>query len=144
MRRRKLSDEERGFQKLGSGIPLSRWWPVLAALLAALIVAATTSHLFLDCAGIPLESRGRGIAGLKMLLAYPCSPLLLGSGMADWPKFALLWAPVPFAVVNWRWAARQRRYWNRVRLREAERRKAKRRADKAGQNDGSQPRADGH
>ncbi len=42
--------------------------------------------------------------------------------------FAFLWTPWPFAFVNWRWAKRQRRFWDGERLKEAERRKAKREA----------------
>lgn len=122
---------------MGSGIPFSRWWPAPAMLLAAIIVAVT-SNVLLDCTGLTLEARGRGRLRntLGMLLAYPCSPFLLRGGAADWLLFALLWIPMPFAVVNWRWATRQRRYWNEVRRREAERRKAKRTADKEEQDDG--------
>ena len=63
-----------------------------------------------------------------MLFAYPCSPFLLRGGIGSWLIFVSLWMPWPFAIVNWRWAKRQRRYWNNVRLREAERRRAKREA----------------
>lgn len=62
-----------------------------------------------------------------MLLAYPCSPFLIGGDEWGWFLLALLWLPIPFAVLNWRWAKRQRAFWNEIRLREAKRRDAKRR-----------------
>ena len=133
MARRKLSDEERHFRRVGSGIPFSRWWPALAILLAAIVVAAST-NVVLECTGLALEGRGRGKAAVEMLLIYPCSPFLLRDGVTGWFWFALLWMPLPFAVVNWRWAGRQRGYWNEVRLREAERRKARRVAAKIDQS----------
>lgn len=61
-----------------------------------------------------------------MLFAYPCSPYLLREGVEGWLVFLGLWAPWPFAFVNWRWARRQRKFWDGERSREAERRKAKR------------------
>ena len=136
MVRRKLSDEERSFRKMGAGIPFSRWWPAAAILLAAIVVAASTS-VVLECTGLDLESRhGPRKGALEMLLIYPCSPFLLRGGMAEWLWFALLWIPVPFAVMNWRWAGRHRKYWHEVQLREAERRKERRAAAKAEQRDG--------
>jgi hypothetical protein len=140
MARRKLTDEERHFRKIGTGIPFSRWWPVLAIVLALIVLG--TPQLFLDCVGLPLDSHGRRIAALKMLLLYPCSPFLLRGGLTDWLSFALLWMPLPFAVVNWRWAARQRRYWNKVRRREAQLRKAKASANKSEQMTASHPSDD--
>lgn len=61
-----------------------------------------------------------------LLSTYPCSPYLLGEGMIGWLLFIALWAPWPVAFVNWRWAKRQRKFWNEIRERETERRKAKR------------------
>jgi hypothetical protein len=137
MGRRKLSDEERRFRKMGSGIPFSRWWPALAMLIAAAVVPAV-SNLLVDCTGFTLDIHGRRNP-FPMLLAYPCSPFLLRGGATGWLLFALLWVPLPFAVVNWRWATRHRRYWDEVRRREAERRKAKRAADKEPRNDHESP-----
>ena len=89
----------------------------------------------MECTGLSLGGSGRGKGMIETLLIYPCSTFLLRGGTAEWLWFALLWVPLPFAVVNWRWAARHRRYWDEVRRREAERRKANRLADKAEQTD---------
>ena len=124
MVRSKLPDEERHFRRMGAGIPFSRWWPALAILLSPIVVMVSTNVVF-ECTGLALEGSGRGKAAVEMLLIYPCSPFLLRDGVTGWLWLALLWMPLPFAVVNWRWAARHRRYWDAVRLREAERRKAR-------------------
>jgi len=126
MGRRSLTDEERHFRKIGSGIPFSRWWPAPAIFLGVLIAALNADYIA-TCTGIPLdEYSARRSANISMLFAYPCSPYLLHDRVEGWLVFLCLWAPWPFAFVNWRWARRQRKFWDGERSREAERRKAKR------------------
>jgi hypothetical protein len=126
MRRRSLTDEERHFRKIGSGIPISRWWPAVAVFVG-FFIAALNADFIETCTGIPLdEYSARRSARIAMLFAYPCSPYLLREGVEGWLVFLSLWAPWPFAFVNWRWARRQRKFWDGERSREAERRKAKR------------------
>src|SRR3989344_6888410 len=128
MARRMLTDEERHFRKVGSGIPLSRWWPAIAIFIGVLI-AVLNPQFVANCTGLPLdEYSARRSARIALLVAYPCSPYLLREGLAGWLMFAFLWTPWPFAFVNWRWAKRQRRFWDGERLKEAERRQAKREA----------------
>jgi len=128
MRRRKLTGEERHFRKIGAGIPFSRWWPAVAIFIAVLF-AALNSHYVETCTGIPLEQYSARRSGqIAMLFAYPCSPFLLRDGVEGWLIFLCLWAPWPFAFVNWRWANRHRKFWDGERLREADRRKKKREA----------------
>jgi hypothetical protein len=129
MGRRKLTNEERNFRRIGSGIPFSRWWPA-AAIFVGLLVAALNPNFVATCTGMPLhEYSARQSAKIAMFLSYPCSPYLLREGTVGWLVFVGLWAPWPFAFLNWRWAKRQRRFWDGNRLREAERRKAKRDAE---------------
>jgi hypothetical protein len=128
MARRKLTDEERLFRKIGSGIPFSRWWPVVAIFIG-FIFASLNSQFVATCTGINFDDIGsRGTSITVMLFAYPCSLYLLRDGLEGGLLFLGLWLPWPFAFVNWRWAKRQRRFWNNERLREQERRKAKREA----------------
>jgi hypothetical protein len=125
MARRKLTDEERYFKRIGTGIPFSRWWPA-AAIFGGLLVAPFYPHFVATCTGLPLhEYRPRQATQIAMFLSYPCSPYLLREGNIGWLIFMGLWVPWPFAVANWRWATRQRRFWDGERLREAERRKAR-------------------
>ena len=121
--RRRLTREEREIRQ-GSGIPFTRWWPIPAIFLA-LGWAAFDSMLFVRCLGDPLQYGGRGGAVIRMLVAIPCSPLLLRGPSSGWLLFAAIWVSVLFAVRNYRWAKRQRAYWNGVRAREQERRAAK-------------------
>lgn len=121
----RLTDEERQFRKSGNGLPFSRWWPGLA-LFIAVGFANLTPHLFTRCVGAPLDGSGRAAALVRSVLALPCSPVLLSGDYRDWLLFIALWIPVPFGIVNWRWAKRNRTYW----LREYARREAKRAADR--------------
>ncbi|WP_427964873.1 hypothetical protein [Altererythrobacter sp.] len=126
MGRRRLTDEERHFRKIGSGIPFSRWWPA-AAIVFGVLIAALNADYVATCTGIPLdEYSAQRSARIAILFAYPCSPYLLHDGVEGSLVFLSLWAPWPFAIVNWRWARRQRKFWDGERSREAERRKAKR------------------
>ena len=126
MVRRKLTDEQRRFRREGSGIPFTRWWPAVA-IFCGVLVAALNYQFVATCTGIPLdEYSARRSARIAMLFAYPCSPYLLRDGLDGWLIFLSLWAPWPFVFFNWRWARRQREFWRGERLREEERRKAKR------------------
>ncbi len=125
MARRKLTNEERLFRKVGSGIPFSRWWPVFA-IFFVLFLASLNSQFVSTCTGLNLDDMGsRRATRTVMLFAYPCSLHLLRDGLEGWLIFLGLWLPWPFAFVNWRWAMRHRRFWNGERLREQERRKTK-------------------
>jgi hypothetical protein len=126
--RRRLTDEEREI-RAGAGIPLKRWWPVLAILIVWTIAAAN-SQVFGACLGDPLEGRGRGIAAVRFAAIGPCSPYLLRGSPLEWLLFISMWAPIPFAILNWRWAKRHRAHWDAVRAREKIRRAEKR--DKRG------------
>jgi predicted nucleotidyltransferase len=65
----------------------------------------------------------------RLMREYPCSPYLLHGGVEGWVVFLGLWAPWPIAFLNWRWARRQRNFWDGERSREAERRKARHNAN---------------
>lgn len=120
--RRRLSDDEREIRK-GTGIPIWKWWP-FAAIFLTLLVVSFDHALFERCIGDPLE--GRRLGGARLLLALPCSPLLLRGSPSEWLMFACIWIPVPPAVRCWTWAKRSNAYWHGVRWREAERRAQKR------------------
>ncbi len=64
---------------------------------------------------------------LRLALAYPCSPYLLRGSWSEWLLFAALWAPIPFAVLNFFWVKRHEAYWDQIRQREKEKRAEKRR-----------------
>lgn len=122
----RLTDEERSFRKIGAGVPFSRWWPILIVWIAVTLAASVIPDLFVTCIGHPMDGRGKALAAIRALLSIPCSPHLLRYGPWGWALFAGMWAPVPFAVVNWRWQKRHRAFWNKVRARENERRRLKR------------------
>jgi hypothetical protein len=130
--RRRLTKEEREIRR-GSGIPFSRWWPVVPIFLAILVIS-TERQLFIDCIGNPIDGRSRFAAVVRAVAGVGCSPLLLRGSPADWLVLTALWIPVPFAVRNWRWAKRSKAYWDPIRQRQNERRKqlrAERRAAKS-------------
>lgn len=125
MARRKLTEEERKFTRIGAGTPFSRWWPV-ALVLIGVLFAMFSPQFVANCTGVSLEQRGgRQTATVAFLLAYPCSPYLLREGFFECLTFVLLWAPLPLAFINWRWSRRHQRFWDGERLKDAERRKAK-------------------
>ncbi len=128
MARRKLTNEERHFRRIGSGIPFSRWWPAIA-IFVGVVIAVSNAQYVATCTGIPLgEYSGPRSARIAMLFAYPRSPYLLREGLYGWLTFLSLWGPWPFAILNWRWARRQRKFWDGERLREAKRPNGKRAA----------------
>jgi len=104
-----------------------------------IMIAAFDEPLFQRCLGEPLEIGGRGGAMIRMAVAEVCSPMMLRGSAGEWLLFALLWAPIPFAVLNWRWAKRHTAYWNGVRQRETERRAEKQRAKIAARKSESDP-----
>ena len=129
MGRRNSTDEEQHFRKIGSGIPFSRWWPAAAIFLGVLIAALNADYIE-ACTGFPLEDySARRSTIIAILFAYPCSPYLLHGGVEGWLVLLGLWAPWPIAFLNWRWARRQRNFWDGERSREAERRKARHNAN---------------
>ena len=128
MARRKLTEEERKFKRIGPGMPFSRWWPA-AMVLVGLLFAIFNHQFVANCTGVSLEQRGgRQQATFALLLAYPCSPYLLHEGIVEFLTFVLLWAPLPLVLINWRWSRRHQRFWDGERLKEAERRKRRRQA----------------
>lgn len=128
----RLTDEEREFRREGRGIPFSRWWPFLAIFVAGILAPTATPDFIALCTGYPLEVRGKGVAAIRLLLTVPCSPFLFAGGPWGWMLFLGIWMPVPFAVVNWRWAKRSNAYWAKVSQRDNERRRLKR-AEKRGE-----------
>jgi hypothetical protein len=131
MMREPSRSEEREIQR-SRGIPISRFWPILVMLGVESCLLFDLS-LFERCLGMPIEDgRGAGIA--VFLLTLPCSPYLLSGSWFERTLFIALWLPVPFAVLNYRWARRHEAHWDKVRLREAERRKERRLAKKAAEN----------
>jgi hypothetical protein len=133
--RRRLTDEERDIRS-GAGIPFARWWPVLV-LIITWSIAAVDYDMFERCLGYrphPHTSRGSLVA---LPLAGLCSPFLLRGSPAEWLLFAGMWVPVPFAIRNWFWRKRHKAYWDRIRLREKERR-ADRKAETARAKDVSE------
>lgn len=128
MARRKLTEEERKFRRIGPGIPFSRWWPA-ALILIGVLFATINPQFVANCTGVSLEQRGgRQTATVALLLAYPCSPYLLREGFFECLTFVLLWAPLPLAFINWRWSRRHERFWDGERLKDVERRKRRRQA----------------
>lgn len=123
--RRRLTNEEREIRG-GRGIPFGRWWPILMFLFAMITISSSNLSLFERCLGNPLEGNGRGPAAVRMLVTIPCSLFLLRGGPLEWLLFAGLWVPVPIAIRNYRWGKRHEAYWDKVRLREAQRRAEKR------------------
>jgi hypothetical protein len=132
--RRRLTPEEREIRE-SRGIGLKRFWAFPTLLLIIAFVAADTD-LFVRCIGDPIEGngRGRGAAAIRMALVLPCSPYLLTGSLSHVLKFVALWLPVPFMVLNWRWAKRHKAYWDTVRAREKERR-----AERAAKRKAAQP-----
>lgn len=129
MERHKLTDEERQFRKIGAGIPFSRWWPA-ALVVIGLLIAGLNPQFIANCTDMRVDEQSpRQSARFALFLAYPCSPFLLREGSIGWLNFAVLWAPLPFGIINWRWTRRHRRFWNGERLKEKEQRNAKRQAD---------------
>ncbi|AOL95017.1 hypothetical protein BG023_112101 [Porphyrobacter sp. LM 6] len=120
--RRRLTPEEREIRE-SRGIGLKRFWAFPTLVITILIVAMDTD-LFVRCVGDPIEGhgRGRGAAAIRMALVLPCSPYLLTGSHSQFLKFIVLWLPVPFMVMNWRWAQRHKAYWDQVRAREKVRR----------------------
>ena len=127
----RLSDEERSFRKGGSGLPISRWWPFVVIFISAAL-AGTDPILLHNCLGIDATPNHSGKAALFFAAAaVPCSPVLFRGGLWQWVMFFGIWAPVPLAVINWRWSKRNGVYWARVRARERELRKLRRKAKTA-------------
>ena len=122
--RRRLTNEEREIRS-GRGIPFDRWWPLLFILLIAVLIASLDLGLFERCLGHPLEGGGKGVAGVRLFAAIPCSVFLLRGGPLEWVLFAALWGPLPIAIRNYRWYKRHTLYWDEVRRREAKRRAEK-------------------
>ena len=120
--RRRLTPEEKEIRE-SRGMSLKRFWPFPAFLLLIALVAADTD-LFVRCLGTPMEvsGRGRGAGIVRMAFVLPCSPYLLMGSVSQIFAFIALWLPVPFMVINWRWARRHQAYWDVVRAREKERR----------------------
>jgi hypothetical protein len=123
--RRRLTNEEREIRG-GRGIPFGRWWPILMFLVAMIIISSSNLDLFERCLGDPLDGQGKGWAAARMLATIPCSVFLLRGGALEWLLFAGLWGAVPIAILNYRWVKRHELYWDKVRLREAQRRAEKR------------------
>ena len=122
---RRLTKAEREIRS-GAGIPIHRWWPIIP-LFVAWGIATTERGLFQQCLGNPLDGGGRFGAVLRLVVAVPCSPLLLRGSQVDWGLFACMWVPVPFAVMNWRWSRQHKAYWAGIRQRESEARAENRR-----------------
>lgn len=93
---------------------------------AMIIISSSDLPLFERCLGNPLDGDGKGWAATRMLATIPCSVFLLRGGAVEWLLFAGLWAPIPIAIRNYRWAKRHELYWDKVRLRETRRRAGKR------------------
>lgn len=91
-----------------------------------IVIASSNLGVFERCLGNPLDGQGRGAASVRMLATIPCSVFLLRGRALEWLLFACLWGPVPIAIRNYRWAKRHESYWDKVRLREAQRRAEKR------------------
>ena len=128
MARRRLTDEEREIRS-GAGIPFARVWPVLVILITWCI-AAVDYDMFERCLGYRPDPPPRRGSVVAIPLAGICSPFLLRGLPVEWLLFASMWVPVPFAIRNWFWRRQHKAYWDRIRLREKERR-AERRAEKA-------------
>jgi hypothetical protein len=122
--RRRLTAEEREIRR-SRGIGFSRWWP-FAVPFIGLMVASADLPLLQRCIGSTIEIDGRAGAALRSLAASVCSPLLVLGSASEWLLFAIIWLPIPFAVVSWRWTKRHRAYWDGIRARERERRADKR------------------
>ena len=106
--RRRLTPEEKEIRE-SRGMSLKRFWPFPAFLLLIALVAADTD-LFVRCLGTPMDVSGRGRGAGIVRMAFQIF------------AFIALWLPVPFMVINWRWARRHQAYWDVVRAREKERR----------------------
>ncbi len=78
------------------------------------------------CVGLPMAS-GKGVGVVGTLLALPCSVFLLGGSWWERSLFAALVLTLPFAIINYRWGKRHDAYWNKVRARETERRRERKR-----------------
>ena len=87
-------------------------------------------QIFEACLGAALDGRGRGNAAIRLAAIGPCSPYLLRGAPLEWLLFTAMWAPLPFAILNWRWAKRHKAYWAGVRAHEQARR-AEKRAERA-------------
>lgn len=133
--RRRLTNEEREI-RAGAGIPFKRWWPILAMFIVW-TVAASSTQVFESCLGDPLDGRGRAVGLVRLAAIGPCSPFLLQGSAVDWLVFVAMWAPMPFALLNWRWMKRHRAHWLAVRARDKERRVAKRASSAAAAKDQS-------
>jgi hypothetical protein len=124
----RLTEEERSFRKSGTGLPISKWWPFALIFICAAL-AGTDPVLLHNCLGIDTTPHYRGKAALFFLAAaVPCSPTLFFGGLWQWILFCGIWAPLPLAVINWRWSKRNGAYWAKVRARERELRKLRREA----------------
>jgi hypothetical protein len=95
-------------------------------------LASSNTEVFETCLGNPLEGRGRGVAAIRFAAIGPCSPYLLLQSTKEWLLFIMMWAPVPFAILNWRWAQQHKAFWDVIRAREKVRR-AEKRSQKAAQ-----------
>jgi hypothetical protein len=132
--RRRLTPEEREIRE-SRGISLKRFWAFPVFLMVMAFIALDTD-LFVRCVGDPIEGngRGRGAAAIRMVLVLPCSPYLLSGSLLEVIKFVILWLPLRFMVINWRWTQRHKAYWDQIRAREKQRRAeraAKRKADRS-------------
>ena len=137
--RPRLTAEEREIRS-GRGIPFSRWWPILA-IFVLWIVASANPRVFEACLGHTLEGRGRAVALARLAAIGPCSPYLFRGPPVDWLLFLVKWAPVPYALLNWRWARRHKAYWDVIRARErvkGEEKRARRTAQEASSDDSSE------
>lgn len=117
---RKLTPDERSI-RAGRGIPITRFWPA-AVILLGLALAAADAPFILACTGKPLVGNGAAAGAVHLATAAVCSPLLLRGSPPEWLLFAAIWAPLPLALLNWRWAKRHEAYWDGVRARERARR----------------------
>jgi hypothetical protein len=99
---------------------------VVVILLAAGF-ASTDVDLLQRCSGLPLAEKGGLVAAVRMGLVYPCSPYLVAHGSwREWSLLLAIWVPIPFAILNWRWAGRHKAYWDKIRQRDKDQRTEKR------------------
>ena len=128
--RRRLSRDEKDIRK-SAGIDIARFWPFALMFVSDLLISTDTPR-FERCIGNPLARPehgiwgGRAVAGVRALLAIPCSIYRPGGDAIYWTCIALFVVAIPFAVIQFLWMRRHRAYWDAARKNEAARRAARR------------------
>ncbi len=124
--RRRLTDEEREIRN-SRGLSLRRVLPVIVLFFGPALMAMDHG-MFERCLGHPVNSssHGRGAAIARMVIAIPCTPYYPDGSLGRWLVVAGLLGALLFAVPQLFWIRRHKRYWDRIRARETERRAEKR------------------